>query len=248
METKTFNQQLVTQKQSGLGIAGMVIGIISILLSCIIVGGFLGIIGLILSICGVAAKNRKIGTAIAGTVLNSLAILMMIFMLVFSSSDEKDTVENVPNSTTKNIEQEQIEKESEQSNQAEIFRMGETAEYRDVQVTMTNVQESFGSQYNAPNDGNVFVLVEFEIANNSDKELAISSLISFSAYQDSYSTNLSLSALMEKEGEQLDGSIAPGKKMKGCIGYEIPDTCKELEIHVQPSLWSGKDMVFLYER
>lgn len=112
METKTFNQQLVTQKQSGLGIAGMVIGIISILLSCIIVGGFLGIIGLILSICGVAAKNRKIGTAIAGTVLNSLAIFIMIFMLVFSISDEKGTVKNVSNSTIKNIEQEQTKQES----------------------------------------------------------------------------------------------------------------------------------------
>lgn len=126
--------------------------------------------------------------------------------------------------------------------------MNETAEYRNVQVTLTNVQETSGSQYNSPKDGNVFVLAEFEIVNNSDKDLAISSIMCFEAYQDGYATNMSLAALLENDGEQLDGSIASGKKMKGSIGYEIPSTCKELEIHVQPDVWSGKNMVFVYER
>lgn len=129
-----------------------------------------------------------------------------------------------------------------------IFTVGETAELKNVQVTMTNVTESYGGAYNKPSDGNVFVLVEFEIANNSEKELAISSFMSFDAYQDGYSTNLSLSALIEKTGEQLDGSIAPGKKMKGSVGYEIPDNYKELEINFQLDAWSSQKIVFRYEK
>lgn len=87
-----------------------------------------------------------------------------------------------------------------------IFKPGETAELNNVQVTLTGVTESKGSDYNKPTDGNIFVLAEFEIVNNSEKELAISSLISFDAYQDGYSTSLSLSALMENDSEQLDDS------------------------------------------
>ena len=46
------------------------------------------------------------------------------------------------------------------------FGIGDTAEYKDVQVTFTNVSESSGSDFNKPGDGNIFVLAEFEIANN----------------------------------------------------------------------------------
>ena len=59
------------------------------------------------------------------------------------------------------------------------FGLMETAEMNDIQVTMTNYKESAGSEWNSPASGNVFVLVEFEIVNNSDSDLAISSMLSF---------------------------------------------------------------------
>ena len=37
-------------------------------------------------------------------------------------------------------------------------------------------------------------------------------------------------ALLEKgDKNQLDGTVAPGKKMNGVIGYEVPADWKELE-------------------
>lgn len=250
METNNFKQQSTnTAKQSGLGIAGMIIGIISLLLSCFVVGGFLGIIGLILSIVAIKQKDRKSGMSIAGVVLNTIAIVIMIIMLICSidTSDEVKTVTS--NSNTLSTEQTATqETSSEALFQETVFHQGETAEYRNVQITLYDVKETLGSQYNTPSDGNVFILTGFEIANNSSEELNISSLLSFSAYQDGYATNLSLSALIESDGEQLDGTIAPGKKMKGYIGYEVPTTCEELEIHIQPSVWSGKKIAFIYER
>lgn len=247
METNKFNQQQTnTPQQSGLGIAGMIIGIISLLLACFVVGGFFGVIGLILSIVALTQKDRKSGMAIAGIVLNAIAIVIMVLMFIVSL-DSGDEVKNVATGST--VEQTIVPESTPETNAQEaVFHQGETAEYRNVQVTLYDVKESSGSQYNTPSDGNVFVLAGFEIANNSDDELAISSLLSFSAYQDGYATNLSLTALIESDGEQLDGSIAPGKKMKGYIGYEIPNTYEELEIHVQPSVWSDKKIVFIHER
>lgn len=88
METNNLNQatQTSNQQQSGLGIAGMVIGIISVLLSCIIIGGFLGIIGLALSIAAITQKGKKKGFSIAGLVLNTISIIIMIIVLATGAS------------------------------------------------------------------------------------------------------------------------------------------------------------------
>lgn len=129
------------------------------------------------------------------------------------------------------------------------FGVGESAEQKNVIVTLNNVTESDGTDFIKPAEGNVFVLAEFIIENNSDKELNISSLLSFEAYQDGYSTSTSLSALTAKEGmEQLDGTVAAGKKMKGVVGYELPSDFSELEINVQLDVWSNKKITFLYKK
>ena len=126
------------------------------------------------------------------------------------------------------------------------FGVGESAELKDIVVTLVDVQESDGSQFNRPADGNVFVLCEFEIENNSQNEIAVSSLMSFTAYCDDYSCNISLSATIENENKsQLDGQVAAGKKMNGVIGYEVPADWEELEIRFTPNFWSGKEMTFV---
>ena len=123
--------------------------------------------------------------------------------------------------------------------------MGESAELKDIVVTLVSVEESSGSQFNQPTDGNVFVICEFEIENNSSSEINVSSLLSFAAYCDDYSLNFSLTALLEKGNRnQLDGQIAAGKKMNGIIGYEVPIGWNELEIRFTPSFWSGNEIIF----
>lgn len=126
------------------------------------------------------------------------------------------------------------------------FGIGEKAELKNIVCSLVSVSESEGSTYNKPTEGNVFVLCEFEIENNTNSEISISSLLSFDAYCDDYACNFSLSAIMEKGNRnQLDGTIAAGKKFNGVVGYEIPSDWAELEIHFKPDYWSGKEFVFV---
>lgn len=132
------------------------------------------------------------------------------------------------------------------SNSNNVFKLGDVVELSDVTVSFVDVVTSTGSDFNKPTDGNIFVLSEFEISNNSSEELAVSSMMSFEAYCDGYSCNLSLSALMEKGNKnQLDGTVAAGKKMKGVVGYEVPSDWQELEIHYTIDVFTGKDIVFV---
>ena len=137
---------------------------------------------------------------------------------------------------------------TEETNKETIFSKGEIAELNGVQVTLTDYKESTGSGFNTPTEGNVFLMAEFEIANNTEKELAISSVMSFDAYADDYSLNYSFSALMEKDGNQLDGTIAAGKKMKGWIGWEVPQDYQNVEIHFTDNVWSNNKFLFVIEK
>lgn len=144
---------------------------------------------------------------------------------------------------------ESAEETEAQTEEKSTFGIGETAELNDIQVTMKSYSESQGSEYNKPTEGNEFVLVEFEIANHSDKELNVSSVMSFEGYADDYALSYSVSALMEKnEANQLDGTIAPGKKMNGVIGYEVPADWKNLEIHFTDNVWSSSKFKFEISR
>lgn len=71
-------------KQSGFGVAALILGIIGILLSCIAIGIVPSIAGLVLAIIGIFQKERGHGTAIGGLVCSVIGIgifLLAVFAL-----------------------------------------------------------------------------------------------------------------------------------------------------------------------
>lgn len=124
------------------------------------------------------------------------------------------------------------------------FGVGETAEYRDVRVTLLSVTENEGKDFIEPGEGKVFLICEFEIENRSDEEIAVSSYLSFDAYVDDYSTSLSFTAASVADKPTLDGTVAAGKKMNGIIGYEVPKDWSELEIRFTANVWSEAKFIF----
>lgn len=180
--------------------------------------------------CG--AKNKKAKPVLAVLVA---FVALIIIIGVAGGNDEPVKVGQVEPQTTT------IATQAEKN----TFSIGEIAELRNVQVSLISVTESAGSSFNTPNEGNVFVLCEFEITNNSQEEIAVSSMLSFEAYCDDYACAYSLSAMMEKGNKnQLDGTVAAGKKMNGVIGYEVAESWSEIEVHFVPDFWSGKDIIF----
>ena len=216
--------------------------------------------------CGAKLKKGR-------PILTGLVVLVVFFAIIGSTGEDDgpkkvdtstptQSVETAPQkqeetapqkAETASPDQTEVKKESESEKEPEpkkedknAFYVGETAELKGVTVTLVSVNESMGSAYNTPTDGNVFVLCEFEIANESNKEISVSSMMSFEAYCDDYTCTLSLGALMEKGNKnQLDGTVAAGKKFNGVVGYEVPTDWKELEVNFTPDFWSGKDITFI---
>ena len=129
-----------------------------------------------------------------------------------------------------------------QSDEDKVYQKGETAEINGLQITLQNVTEMSEMDYFVPADGKVFLVLEFELANNSDESFAMSSLMCFEAYSDDYAVDQSV---VTPEGmSSLDGDIASGKKMNGAIVYEVPADYKNFEISFTPDLVSDDKVDF----
>lgn len=162
-----------------------------------------------------------------------------------SGGDDEGNVQETQDASVNNeTESNSMTEETESVESDNTYSVGETADIDDIQTTLVSATESEGSEYNSPADGNVFVLLEFEIANNSDSDISVSSMMSFEAYCDDYSITQSLSGLLESDKGQLDGDVAAGKKMNGIIAYEVPADWTEIEVTFTPDFWFGDDIVF----
>ena len=114
---------------------------------------------------------------------------------------------------------------------------------------MTGYFESQGDQYSHPEDGSVFVYAEFDILNNTDHELNISSVLSFDAYADDYLLDFSAEAFLSSVNERtLDGSVDSGKRIRGYIGYEVPTNWSNIEVHFIDSIWGNNKIKFMINR
>lgn len=192
--------------------------------------------------CG-AKKKPGCLSSVLGVIVLFLGIMLIVAAL--GGNDEPVAAPNKNADTQPQVSQ---ANDTSKNSDKSAFGVGERAEMKDIYVTLESVAESKGSAYNAPTDGNVFVICEFTIENESNSELAISSLMSFTAYADDYTLNYSLGGIMEADKQQLDGAIAAGKKMNGIVAFEAPADWTEFEVHFSPNVYSSKEFVFIYSK
>lgn len=213
------------------------LGILALVFSIL---GCLSPVGITLAIIDLCRKDGTKKTC-SGIALGIVGAWIVLLIIIFMSSSDSST-------NTRTVEKSIYKSSTAQSSEKDSFGLLEKAEMNDIQVKMTDYKESYGSEWNNPDDGKVFILVEFEILNNSDSDVSVSSALSFDTYVDGYTTNLSIGALMENDGDQLDGTIAPGMKMLGWIGYEVPEDWENIEIHFTDNVWRNNKFKFLIEK
>lgn len=130
----------------------------------------------------------------------------------------------------------------------QIFGLNETAVFKDLKFTATEIKESSGESFFKSEAGNVFVGVNFTIENISDEEQSISTLLLFEGYVDGVKCDYSISASCVFDDGTLDGTLAPGKKLVGWYALEVPENWAELELDVQSDWLSDNTAKFVFEK
>ena len=172
-------------------------------------------------------------------------VIVVIFYFIFSSigkSEKAQTPQTTPDNGAKLVGTVQpFDGNTGVKKDPETFGPGDQVELNGVVVTFNGITETRGSGYYTAPDNKIFVIAEFTVENNTGKDINISSVFGSDAYVDDYKTEQSMEAElgdpMERHG--LTGTIAPGKKLNGIIGYEVSSQWQELEIRLKTDWYEG---------
>ncbi len=164
-------------------------------------------------------------------------ILTIVLMSLFTSC-----ISDIP---TKEITPSQ---EATQTPTEQVYNLNESAVFKDLKFTATEIKESYGEEFFEPEQGNVYVGVKFDIENISDEEQTVSTLLLFEGYVDDVKTEYSIGAAMAFDDGTLDGSVAPGKKLVGWYALEVPENWSNIELHVQSAWLSNNVAKFVFSK
>lgn len=157
-----------------------------------------------------------------------------------------ESKETVSATTTKEAKKEEPSTEAAPT----TFGIGDTADFNGIQVKLSAAILSKGDgQFVKPDSGKYFLALIFDINNQSSKDIAVSSMVSFEAYCDDYSLNQDLLGYQAPEIDglnQLDGSVASGKRMNGVICYQVPQDFSRFEINYTPTFWNNNKATFTF--
>lgn len=172
--------------------------------------------------------------------------LIFLFALCIIASITACNVTNSTPQTDSDIENSSGITSQEEQNK--IFGLNDTATFKNLKVTATKLEESKGKDFFNAENGKVFVGVNFEIENISDKTQNISSLLLFDAYTDDIKCEYSLTANVVFGDGTLDGEISPGKKLVGWYAVEVPQEWKKLEFEVKSDWLSDNKAKFVFNK
>lgn len=167
-----------------------------------------------------------------------LCCVLSVIMLVCCSAC---IAEDVPTKQTGQAGTSSAKKE-------ETFGLNDTAAFKALKFTATEIKESDGDGFFTPEDGNVFVGVKFTIENISDEEQTVSSLLLFEGYADDVKCDYSFSAVSAFDGGTLDGSLAAGKKLIGWYALEVPENWSNIELDIQSTWLSNNSAKFVFTK
>lgn len=186
--------------------------------------------------------KKKKSTIIAIVIL--VIVVLAIIAGATGGSDSKET--NTESSTVSSSGNNDTTKKKETTTKKkdETLTVGDSVNDHDVKITFVSIEETMGNnEFMKPDAGKVFLIATFEYENNSKSEITVSSMLHFNAYVDTYSIDEDVSA-MSVTDEHLDGTIAPGKKLRGSLCYQVDQDWKKYEVDVDSQGLFSSDIKF----
>lgn len=124
--------------------------------------------------------------------------------------------------------------------------IGETIQSKTVNLTVESVGViTSDNQFTQPEDGKEFVEVVLLVESTATKDDVFISYLNAHAYVDGFATDLDIWACGESDFDALSGTLAPGKKLRGCLCYSLPIGWKELELQLEIDWISGETITLL---
>lgn len=239
-------------KQSGFGIASLVLGIISIVTVCIVIGIVPSVLGLIFAIIALCQKNKKKGTAIAGLICSLVGIALFIVIVIIVNSGNSDkTTNSTTNSTTASAAQETVA-EVEKLNTPEPTAEPTPTEAPTPELTPEPVTqfeyEGMTVKYlrhevMTDSVGQKVLVVYYDFTNNSDENQTFDYAFSDKCFQNGVEVEPSYWHANE-ESKNSGKEIKPGTTLEVASSFVLGDCMDDVELEIEPWITLKENILF----
>lgn len=240
------NTYEIKQKNSGLGIAALVLSI----LGCTF---WLGIILAVIDLCK-KGNNKKTCSIAALCICGFWVIVGIIGTAGKDSTSEsipdRTTVESTSADTKENVvetaekaSEPTVEDDAGEPETKDKYFVGDTWQNKYVLVSFDDcgIYES-DNQFIQPASGNKYIYATFTFENvgNSDTTVAY---WDFDCYADGYACEGTYGA----DDAAFSQTLSSGRKITGSVYFEVPESASEIEFEYSPSFWTSEKIVFVYQ-
>ena len=120
----------------------------------------------------------------------------------------------------------------------ETYAVGDIVETKTLRISYLSCGDYISdNEFIQPAEGNKFIYCEFEFENIGDSDEHISSML-FDCYADGASCE---SHYLDSD---LDATLSAGKKTKGKVTFEVPESANIVEVEYVDNFWTSKRIVF----
>lgn len=228
------------KESSGLAIASMVVGILTLVLFCWWAIGFgfiMAVVAIVLGIISLKKKAGGKGMAIAGIVTggvsvvwNGIVTIMFIIglMMLGAASSSLKTAANEITATANSYTETQQARVDAKKN----FTKGQTATFDDFSVKVNSVTRNYtpSESYYAADDGKELIVVNVTVK-NLDTESHYFSSYDLDIVEDGLANSSSYFGDVEDEFE--GGTLAAGASTTGNIVYEVTKDATGLKLQYE---------------
>jgi hypothetical protein len=127
------------------------------------------------------------------------------------------------------------------------YKVGDVVGIGDNVLTVLGWENVPGNDISQPDADKKFVAVELMIVNNSQSPMSVSTLLQMSMKDNTaqkYDVDFLASTAID--GGSMDGELAPGERIRGKVGFQIPETAQGLQFVFDDNVFgTGKIFVDL---
>lgn len=170
-----------------------------------------------------------------------IVVLAMLAMAMFSGCGEDLKPQKVDTANA-------VDKASGNSGdktESKEYKEGETVKIGESQVTLNSAKTSKGSGFEKPESGKKYVICNMTIENKGQEAKHHSTLASMKIEdEDSYTYT---PTIYTKANGSLDGELAPGRKMRGEVAFQVPEKAKKMKLIYDAALFGTGQIIFNFE-
>ncbi|QXE20015.1 DUF4352 domain-containing protein [Clostridium sp. 001] len=185
--------------------------------------------------CGKDQRNFFMKHKIVSVVI-VIIVLGCIGSALGGGNNDKSTATN---QSTKSSQTETKKAEPKKDELKDSYAIGETAKYKGVEMTVTKVDKSNGSEYDKPKDGKEFIIARVKIKNNAKEKLSYNPLY-FKMQNSKGQIEDETFSTVNEDTALKSGELAPGGEVEGSVIFEEPVEDKGMLLQYQDNIFSDK--------